>query len=38
MVVGDEDADAHRRCRVSGRHVVRRKPPPAGVLVVISPS
>jgi hypothetical protein len=38
MVVGDEDADVHGRCRVSGRRVARRKPPPVGVLVVISPS
>ena len=38
LVVGDQDADAHRRCRPSGRRVLRRKPPPAGVPVVISPS
>ena len=37
LVVGDEDADAHRASRVSGRRVLSRKPPPLAVPALISP-
>ena len=37
LVVGDEDADAHRPSPPSGRRVLRTKPPPAAVPAVISP-
>jgi hypothetical protein len=36
LVVGDEDADAHRRSP-SGRRVRRTNPPPAAVPAVMSP-
>ena len=37
LVVGDEDADAHRCALSIGRRALRRKPPPATGPAVISP-
>ena len=37
LVVGDEDADGHRRRPSSGRRALRTKPPPVAVPAVISP-
>ena len=37
LVVGDEDANRHRRSPLSGRRVLRMKPPPFAVPAVISP-